>query len=593
MGGLVTTYKAGMAVPDWPGTYGYNLFLYPLESWIKVWDVFLEHSHRLIGAALGFFTIALAVALLWRGPKSAVRWLGLVAVAAVSLQGVLGGLRVLGNEVLLANVHGCTAPLVFALMGALVAFTSPRWAAAPARDARHDNRTWTWLSLCVTAGLWIQIVLGAQLRHPDPTLSAGWSLALVWLHLITAGLLLAAIVSLAVAVFRRARGQRVLVRRAGILLGLYVLQVILGCATWITKYNWPPWFTDYIWPFRYTVESGGAVQAVTVTAHVAVGSLCLVAALSLSLWMLRLPMSAVKPREPESPETRGWLGNVIALVRLRIVAMVLLTMLIAGIVAAGGSPPWGRLLHALSGSALVIVGAIVFNQRLERESDARMPRTARRPLAAGQLSVRTATWLAATATAAGLLWLVLAVNLSIVALAAVSWLLYVWVYTPLKPRTVWQTPIGAVPGALPTLLGSAAVEATWNAEALVLFAIVYLWQFPHAMAIAWIYRDQFAAAHMKLVTVVEPSGRTAAWLSIVGAAILVPVGLVPCWTGSAGWVYALVAIAVNGAYLAAAIMFLRSRDETTARRMLRASFLHLPVVCLAVLVSVLTSGRGP
>ncbi len=132
----MTTYRAGMAVPDWPTTYGYNMFLYPLESWLKVWDVFLEHSHRLIAASVGTLTIALALAL-WLGDRRRwIRWLGLIAVVGVSLQGVLGGLRVIADEQLLAKVHGCTAPLFFALTASLVTFTSPAWISPLSRRGR-------------------------------------------------------------------------------------------------------------------------------------------------------------------------------------------------------------------------------------------------------------------------------------------------------------------------------------------------------------------------------------------------------------------------------------------------------------------------
>ena len=146
MGGMVTSYGAGLAVPDWPNTYGYNLFLYPLASWLHVWDVFLEHSHRLIGASVGMITIALAV-LLWACDRRRwIRWLGVAALVGVCYQGVLGGLRVTRKSLLLADVHGCTAPLFFALCVGLVVVTSVRWQAAdrpephPARGVRGGWR---------------------------------------------------------------------------------------------------------------------------------------------------------------------------------------------------------------------------------------------------------------------------------------------------------------------------------------------------------------------------------------------------------------------------------------------------------------------
>ncbi len=299
VGGLVTTYGAGMAVPDWPNTFGYNLFLYPLESWLHVWDVFLEHSHRLIGAATGLLTVAL-VAVLWsRDDRRWTGWLGVTALVAVSAQGVLGGFRVTQNAVFLAKVHGCTAPVFFALTAAMVGFTSPAWRnptfVAPL------SRVFPPLTLAVTAAVYLQIVLGAQLRHPDPELSPVWFYVWVWLHVLVAAVLTVAVIALAHRAKRLAHRSPepiaaelvspavlFLVRRVRWLFWLLVLQLVLGIAAWVTHYNWPAWFGLWFNPIDYTVKSGGRLQGFLTTAHVAVGSLTLVTALSSALWSLRL-----------------------------------------------------------------------------------------------------------------------------------------------------------------------------------------------------------------------------------------------------------------------------------------------------------------
>lgn len=294
MGGLVTTYGAGMAVPDWPNTFGYNLFLYPLESWIRVFDVFLEHSHRLIASAVGMITLALAWAL-WRcEPRAWLRWLGLVAVVAVIAQGVLGGVRVLGQEVFLAKLHGCTAPVFFSLTTAMVAFLSVPWQAeqpAAAPVGRLRGFAWT-----VTVLVYIQIVLGANVRHLPPTNPPVWFQLYVWLHLIVVGLLLIGIVTLAALVGRRVKASpgngRIVVRRARWLLVLFFIQGTLGLFTWLVRYGVPNWFATYVYPLDYTVAAGSLLQATVVTAHVAVGSLTLVAAQSLALWLGRLDRGA-------------------------------------------------------------------------------------------------------------------------------------------------------------------------------------------------------------------------------------------------------------------------------------------------------------
>ncbi len=273
--------------------------------------------------------------------------------------------------------------------------------------------------------------------------------------------------------------------------------------------------------------------------------------------------------------------------RPRIVAMVALTTVVGAFAAASQPLPALTLLNALLGSTAVVVGAIALNQRIEHLSDRQMPRTARRPLPTGRLSDREVTWYAVAVTTFGLIYLALTVNLPITLLAALSWLIYVWIYTPLKVFTAWQTPIGAIPGAMPALLGSAAAGATFGLNGLALFAIVYFWQFPHAMAIAWLYREQFGKAGMKVASVTDPSGRTATTIAILGAVVLLPISLLPLLGEGASWGYALAASAAGIAYLIGSMAFLKDPTDRTARTLLRVSLIYLPVVFVALLLAVL------
>jgi cytochrome c oxidase assembly protein subunit 15 len=287
MGGLVTTYGAGMAVPDWPQTYGY-WFYYPLRSWLATRDIFLEHSHRMIGTIVGLLTVALAWAL-WRGERRrGVRWLGLVAIVGVSAQGLLGGLRVRMNEILLADIHGCVAPLFFALTTALVAITSATWQSATPRRPSPAAADLQRLSLGLTVLAYLQIVLGAQLRHIARLAAANSLFPWVSLHVLAAILIAAGTVWLIRDTLRHAMHERPLVRRAWLLGLVFVVQCSLGVATWVTKYGWPAWFTTYVWAPEYTVVSGARLPSQLTTAHVACGSLLLVTSLSLTLWTRRL-----------------------------------------------------------------------------------------------------------------------------------------------------------------------------------------------------------------------------------------------------------------------------------------------------------------
>jgi heme o synthase len=272
-----------------------------------------------------------------------------------------------------------------------------------------------------------------------------------------------------------------------------------------------------------------------------------------------------------------------SLMRPRIVTLVLLAMAVSAWTTGESAPSWPVLAHALLGAAMVIAGAIALNQRLECYGDAKMPRTAGRPLPAHRLGRPQVTCFGLAATALGLAYLAVTTNPSLTVLAAIGWLAYVGVYTPLKPLTSWQTPVGAAAGAMPVLLGAAVVEAAFHPSALVLFGIVYFWQFPHAMAIAWRYRQEFAAAGVKVATVTDPSGRTAGVWAVLGTAALLPISLLPWFLSSAGATYGVAAVVLGAVYLGLATRFARCPNEANARRLRHVSLVYLPSM-LAVLL---------
>jgi protoheme IX farnesyltransferase len=272
------------------------------------------------------------------------------------------------------------------------------------------------------------------------------------------------------------------------------------------------------------------------------------------------------------------------LLRPGILGMTLVAMAVAAWIAAPQPPAWPDLLHGLFGTALVIAGAIVLNQRLESRGDAKMPRTADRPLPAGKLTRRQVTWLGLTASVAGLVYLAIFSQPMVVVLAAASWVIYVWLYTPLKSRSPWQTPVGALAGAMPVLLGAAVAGAMTSPMAWVLFAVLYFWQLPHSMAIAWLYRHQFADAGVRLVSVVDPSGRAAGRVAVAGSIVLLTVSLVPAMMHWTEWPYNLGALLLGHAYMACSFGFLRSRSDLSARWLLRASLIYLPALFAALLL---------
>ncbi len=290
IGGLVTTYDAGMAVPDWPGTYGKNLFLYPYQTWLLgPFDLFIEHGHRLLAAIVGFLAIiAFAVAVMTE-PRKWVKYLSLGLLLAVICQGALGGARVVLSDRTLAMAHGCTGPLFFVICVALAVVTSRWWwnqAAAQSRGATvAPTKTQLRLTTTIVVLSFCQLLLGAQLRHVLPTASPSGFTHLVYSHIAGAFGLWGLTFALALHQVRRKAGcgDLTLLRPGYLLVGFVGIQIGLGLATWVANYGWP-YFAQF-GPFSagYLVKSKAFVEAIVTTAHVATGSLIL--AVSVTLWL--------------------------------------------------------------------------------------------------------------------------------------------------------------------------------------------------------------------------------------------------------------------------------------------------------------------
>ena len=281
VGGLVTTYDAGMAVPDWPGTYGYNLFAYPWTTWVAgPWDLFIEHGHRLLGATAGLIAIALAV-VTWRTDGR--RWVRLAAIGALALvvfQGILGGARVLFDERLVALVHGCVGPLFFTYLAGFIVATSRWWHSATAMFGKNDGLVRsTWLTALLAFG---QLVLGALVRHiPLDASPQVFRVALIF-HLVIAAALVVQMGGAAVHGYRAGASHRGLRTPALVLPLLLVVQIVLGVGTYVAKYSWPAWLGDYQFAAAYVVQEKSLAQAIVTTAHVATGSLILFVAVFLA-----------------------------------------------------------------------------------------------------------------------------------------------------------------------------------------------------------------------------------------------------------------------------------------------------------------------
>jgi heme o synthase len=269
--------------------------------------------------------------------------------------------------------------------------------------------------------------------------------------------------------------------------------------------------------------------------------------------------------------------DYVELTKPRIVMLELVTIVVAAHLAAPSGIAAGVLLNAVMGAALVAASAGAFNQWWEQSTDALMTRTATRPLPAGRLSSRQVIWFGVITLAIGLPELAITVSYTTAAVALATWLVYVLAYTPLKTRSPLNTTVGAVSGALPILIGWTATGAAIDMRALALVGVMFLWQFPHFMAIAWLYRGEYVRAGHRMLTVVEPTGLRAGAQAVTGALALIPVSLVPAMTPWAGspTIYVVWTLMLGVMQLAAALMFLFRRSDLSARRLLRASLLYL------------------
>ena len=246
--------------------------------------------------------------------------------------------------------------------------------------------------------------------------------------------------------------------------------------------------------------------------------------------------------------------------------------------------PVERMLNTLFGTLLVASGAATLNQYLEHRFDARMRRTSRRPIAAGRLSPRTAAWFGMSLSVAGTVYLLAAVNALSSALAVFTATTYLLIYTPLKRKTPLCTLAGAVPGAMPPLIGWAAASGTLNLEAWGLYLVLFLWQFPHFMAIAWMYRDDYARAGYLVLPPGEQSGRFMSWQTLLTSLALIPVSLLPTLIERAGPVYFVLAGILSALFFYYSARLAFQRSTLAARRLLWASIVYLPLAfCLLML----------
>lgn len=298
---------------------------------------------------------------------------------------------------------------------------------------------------------------------------------------------------------------------------------------------------------------------------------------------------------PRAGETASLLVDYRELFKLRVTLMVTLTGwagFYLGCMRSGISSVQPGLLEALIGIAVVSAGSAALNQAIERKLDAKMFRTANRPMASGRIGLAHGITIGLLAIVAGTLWLTHETNLITGGLTLLTSFLYVALYTPLKRVTTMATFIGAFPGAMPPLLGWTAARGLIEWQGVALFAILFIWQFPHFMSIAWLYREDYGRAGIRMLPVAQPDGWSTALEALIYAVLMIPASLLPVWLHMDGKLYAVAAVVLGLLYLGYTIRFTRivkarnaAESRMYARDLLKVSVIYLPLLLTALMLN--------
>ena len=270
--------------------------------------------------------------------------------------------------------------------------------------------------------------------------------------------------------------------------------------------------------------------------------------------------------------------DYVELTKPRITWLILMSTAVGYYFGHQGTWAFWPILHTLIGTGLIASGTAALNQWYEREADEKMRRTQDRPIPSGRIQARYAFWFGVALEITGSLELWLGVNSLTSLLGVATIVMYLFAYTPLKQKTWLSTTIGAFPGAMPPLIGYAAARGALTPDAWVLYAILFLWQFPHFYAIAWMYREDYSRAGIRMLPVVEPDGHSTARQIVIYSVLLIPISLLPKFFGMTGSIYFVGALAMGLMFLYSGIRVTLDRTRTRARRVLLASVIYLPVL---------------
>ncbi|MCA8918378.1 MAG: heme o synthase [Planctomycetes bacterium] len=589
VGAMVTTTRAGDTNPGWSWRFWEWFTSWWQAQGGRAW----EDGHRVIGTVIGFFGIGLAFTL-WKAEKGKPRrWLGVIALGLICLQGVLGGLRVLvvsdadvrdtvlaytggGYDVELrraikAMFHGVIAQVILSFIACVVVVTSTRWAmpwqAQKSRDAGLSRK----LSLLLVPLAVGQLALGTLVRQTGDHV--------MW-HVGGAFVISTGVIVMLMRVFRFHATHTPLRRVATLIAFLLITQVFLGVVPWMLTQG------------NLVSSDPASTVAILRTAHVTVGATLLMLLSVQALWLHRLALpsdgerSAVTTAGEFEHSLRTRLHDYTVLSKARLSGLVMVTVAAGYFIGSPGKPNVVVLLATMIGVSLVAAGTSAFNQYIERDKDARMERTRNRPLPSGRMTPPHAFAFGVVTSIVGLAIVLLGVNVLAAAMTGLTSAIYVLIYTPLKTRTTLNTLVGAVPGALPPMIGWVAATGGINLHAFVLFAILYVWQLPHFWSIAWLYREDYKEGGMRMLSVEDSDGGMLARQISLWCVALMITSFLPVLVGMAGRTYAVGALALGLGFLAAGIVNQVKRTRESTRGVFFASLLYLPLLLGVLLFDV-------
>ncbi len=517
-----------------------------------------EHSHRLIAGSVGIFTLILMGMLLRWEPRRWMKNLGIAAFLAVVLQAVLGGLTVIYLLPRWISVfHACLGQTFFATIVLITYFLSTHWSDEGERVESTHTVSFQRLALATTAFIYIQLILGALTRHgqkTDPIINYHYLTAfLVFLHAIF-------------LIFNSSRDSGIknrLFNHALLLGGLITLQIFLG-------------FGAFLATRVFSHEAATLSDVFFRIAHQANGALVLMTSVLLTARCYR--GLAKSPAGDDSM-------NYLELVKPRLTLVVAITTFLGYWMALPDHHVgWHKLFHVLLATLFIGAGANTFNQILEKDADAKMKRTQNRPLASGRMEQGRAIVFGATTAIFGIIYMFFLVNTLSGILGLVTFSIYVFCYTPMKRWSRLNTFVGAIPGAIPVVMGWAAARGSIGVEALALFMILYFWQLPHFIAILWTYKKDYLSGGFKMITLSDPEGVGSARQLVFYAMLTALATLWPFYLGMSGKIYFVLAVSL-GVLLVGSGIFLAFKKLKNAKFFIPISIAYLLLLSLAMTIN--------